>query len=181
MLGVPAIVAGLGAGLDRSTFSNFAEAREAAYEQTIIPTQKTLGEDIWFQLLPDFESASDIWLWRIGFDLSKVRVLQPDMDKLAARLDVGIRGSWLMRSDGRRAMGYPVAKDGSDDVYLVPLNTALVPADGGPHRTFVPSRDARAGEGDRRGAVAATNGTVSGEDLALLAIGESPNGSEGAE
>src|SRR5581483_6204053 len=39
VLGVPAMVAGLGAGLDRSTFTNYAEAREAAYEQAIIPTQ----------------------------------------------------------------------------------------------------------------------------------------------
>ena len=31
-LGVPAIVAGLGAGLDRSTFANFQEARRHAYE-----------------------------------------------------------------------------------------------------------------------------------------------------
>jgi hypothetical protein len=48
----PGVVAGLGAGLDRSTFTNMAEAREAAYEQAIIPTQRILGEDIRFQLLP---------------------------------------------------------------------------------------------------------------------------------
>ena len=36
VLGVPAMVAGLGAGLDRSTFTNYGEARRAAYEQTII-------------------------------------------------------------------------------------------------------------------------------------------------
>jgi hypothetical protein len=32
VFGIPAIVAGLGAGLDRSTFTNMGEAREAAYE-----------------------------------------------------------------------------------------------------------------------------------------------------
>jgi hypothetical protein len=51
VLGVPAIVAGLGAGLDRSTFTNMAEAREAAYESGIIPTQRIIAEDIRFQLL----------------------------------------------------------------------------------------------------------------------------------
>jgi HK97 family phage portal protein len=40
VLGVPAIVAGLGAGLDRSTFTNAGEAREMAYESGIIPTQR---------------------------------------------------------------------------------------------------------------------------------------------
>jgi phage portal protein BeeE len=75
--GVPAIVAGLGAGLDRSTFTNYAEAREAAYEQAIIPTQTLLGEEVWFQLLPDFEARTRSG-WKAGFDLSNVRVLQED-------------------------------------------------------------------------------------------------------
>jgi phage portal protein BeeE len=38
VLGVSAIVAGLGAGLDRSTFTNFGEARRAAYQESIIPS-----------------------------------------------------------------------------------------------------------------------------------------------
>jgi HK97 family phage portal protein len=69
VLGVPAIVAGLGAGLDRSTFTNYAEARSAAYESTLIPSQRILGEDVRFQLLPEFED--DPFAWRFGFDLSK--------------------------------------------------------------------------------------------------------------
>jgi hypothetical protein len=31
------------------------EAREAAYESGIIPTQRIIAEDIRFQLLPEFE------------------------------------------------------------------------------------------------------------------------------
>jgi hypothetical protein len=58
VLGTPAVVVGLGAGLDRSTFTNYTEAREAAYEQAIIPPQALLAEEIWFQLLPDFEPPS---------------------------------------------------------------------------------------------------------------------------
>jgi len=179
--GVPAIVAGLGAGLDRSTFSNFSEAREAAYEQTMIPCQRVLAEHIWTQLLPDFETQATCWLIRIGFDLSHVRVLQPDLDKLAARLDVGVRGGWVQRGEARRAMGHPVADDGSDDVYLIALNTAVVPADGSAHRTFTPPR-----ETDRRGqgALGTGNGAVAGDDRALVAaaVGEpSLNGAEEPE
>lgn len=149
VLGVPAIVAGLGAGLDRSTFSNFSEAREAAYEQTIIPTQGTLAEDIWFQLLPDFQPQDDIWMTRVGFDLSRVRVLQPDQDRLVQRLDVAVRGGWATRADGRRGMGWPVDEQ-RDDVFLIPLNVAEVRADGRGVRTFVPANDARVQ--DRRAA-----------------------------
>lgn len=134
VLGVPAVVAGLGAGLDRSTFTNYAEAREAAYEQTIIPTQRILAEEVRFQLVADFES--DPFAWRFGFDLTNVRVLQEDRTKLEQRLNRGLRAGGIKRSEYRRALGHSVATDGSDDVYLIPLNTAEVREDGST-RTFM--------------------------------------------
>jgi hypothetical protein len=108
VLGIPAIVAGLGAGLDRSTFTNMAEAREAAYEAGLIPMQRILGEDIRFQLLADF--GDDPFAFRFGFDLSKVRVLQEDLYRQAQRHDLGdprrlghgARGAPRDRARGRR-------------------------------------------------------------------------------
>lgn len=126
VLGVPAMVAGLGAGLDRSTFTNYAEARQAAYEQTIIPTQKDLSEDIAFQLLPDFES--NVFAWQTGFDLKNVRVLQEDRNKLEQRLNRGVRAGVVKRSEYRRALDHTVTDQ--DDVYLMPMNTVTVAADG---------------------------------------------------
>lgn len=126
VLGVPAIVAGLGAGLERSTFTNMGEAREMAYESNIIPSQGILSEDIVLQLLPDFEG--DPFMWRFGFDLSEVRVLQEDLYRQAQRLDLGYRGGWVRRAEARREMGLPV--EDSDEVYMQPLNAVAVPADG---------------------------------------------------
>jgi HK97 family phage portal protein len=77
VLGLPAIVAGLGAGLDRSTFANFKEAREAAYESNIIPTQRLFAAELKTQLLPDFADAD---AYDLEWDLSRVRVLQEDED-----------------------------------------------------------------------------------------------------
>lgn len=125
VIGVPAIVAGLGAGLDRSTFANYAEAREAAYEQAIIPTQALLAEELWFQLLPEFVAETELWQWRVGFDLNLVRVLQEDRLNLAKRLDLGVRGGWARVSEARRAAGLPV--DPMDEVYLRQLNVGEVP------------------------------------------------------
>lgn len=161
VLGVPAIVAGLGAGLDRSTFTNMGEAREMGYESNIIPSQRILAEDIRFQLLPNWEA--DPFVWRCGFDLSQVRVLQEDEHKLAQRLNVGVQGGWVKRAEARRAMGHPVAGDGADDVYLIPLNVAEVPADPAkPHRTFTPPPGT-----DRRGAMPASSNGAG--ELALAA------------
>jgi hypothetical protein len=79
VLGIPAIVAGLGAGPRALDVHEHGEAREAAYESGLIPCQRILGEDIRFQLLPLYGSDGDPFQWRFGFDLKKVRVLQDDL------------------------------------------------------------------------------------------------------
>ncbi|MFM9872731.1 MAG: phage portal protein [Fimbriimonadaceae bacterium] len=53
VLGIPAIVVGLGAGLERSTFSNMKEAREAAQEEFLIPLWQDLAQTFTDQLLPE--------------------------------------------------------------------------------------------------------------------------------
>jgi HK97 family phage portal protein len=78
VLGVPAIVVNLGAGLDRATYANMAEAREAAYESFIIPNQRLFGADLKSQLLGDFGNTKGL---RVGFDTRAVRVLQEDENK----------------------------------------------------------------------------------------------------
>lgn len=124
VMGVPAIVAGLGAGLDRSTFTNYAEAREAAYEQGIIPMQGILAEEVRFQLLTDFDDPFGL---RFGFDLSKVRVLQDDLTRMGTRMNAAVNAGVAMRSEARRAVGLPV-ESARDDVFLVPMNTQTIPA-----------------------------------------------------
>ncbi len=148
-LGVPAIVAGLGAGLDRSTFTNMGEAREAAYESGIIPMQRLIAADIRHQLLTDFEGADGVFQYRFGFDLTKVRVLQEDLYRQAQRHDLMIRGGWEMRSEGRRALGLEVDDD-RDNVFLRQVNVVEVPADGGPPRQPAPPANGN-GNGNGRG------------------------------
>jgi HK97 family phage portal protein len=168
VLGVPAIVAGLGAGLDRSTFTNMAEAREAAYESGIIPTQRIIAEDIRFQLLPDFEA--DVHPWRFGFDLSKVRVLQEDLYRQAQRNDLAYRGGWATRGEARRPMGLPV--NAGDDVYQVPLNIALVPANGeGAAQTYTAPTN---GNGNGSGAVAIAEEVIRAMERERLRTGATP-------
>jgi HK97 family phage portal protein len=126
VLGIPASVAGLGAGLDRNTFTNYGEARSAAYEQGIIPTQKIMGEDVRFQLLTDFEP--DVHTLKFGFDLSQVRVLLEDQLKVTQAHDAAVRGGWEMVSEARRAKGLEVDEE-RDNVFLRPLNVSTIPAD----------------------------------------------------
>jgi HK97 family phage portal protein len=120
VLGIPAIVAGLGAGLDRSTYSNMAEAREAAYESFIIPHQRRFAADIKTQILPDFGGEGQA----IQFDTSGVRVLQEDENARAARWVNLLNGGVVMLSEARNAIGLPVEPE--HDVFLRPINLVEV-------------------------------------------------------
>lgn len=123
VLGIAAVVAGLGAGLDRSTFANYAEAREAAYESNIIPTQRAMSADLEVQLLPDFEARPAGW--RVVFDNSRVRILQEDENRAAQRYALLYKGGLIKRSEGRRRMGFEVTPE--DEVYFSPQPQPVQP------------------------------------------------------
>ncbi len=115
-LGIPAVVVGLGAGLDRSTFANMKEAREAAYESFIIPTQRLVGADLANQLLRDFESNPEAF--RVGFDLRNVRVLQEDENGKWTRVVGALTGGLLSRKRAKELIGEKA--EPGDDMYYVP-------------------------------------------------------------
>ncbi len=114
VLGVPAIVAGLGAGLDRSTFSNMQEAREMAYESGIIPLQRIVASQTSHQLLNEY--TDDLVNYRVSYDVSNIRVLQEDEDKLSARTIAQVSGGVCKITDAQRILGLPV--DDTQDFYL---------------------------------------------------------------
>jgi phage portal protein BeeE len=122
LLSWPAVVAGLGAGLDHSTYNNMDEARQQAYEQNIIPTQMVLSDDLGTQLLPDFGDPNTE---TVVFDLSQVRVLQDDQAKLYQRLSQGYDSGWIKRSEARTATGWPVEPD--DETYKVAPTAPMLP------------------------------------------------------
>lgn len=106
VIGIPAIVAGMGAGLDRSTYSNMGEARQAAYEENIIPTQRLFRDDLDAQLLPDFVGIPENF--RTMHDLSEVRVLQEDQNAIATRAAAMLNSGGATVADFRRLVGLPV-------------------------------------------------------------------------
>ena len=127
LLGIPAAVVGFGTGLEQTKVgATMSEMREMAYESCIIPTQRLIASELENQLLPDFEP--NLNKAHVGFDLSNVRVLQDDQNKLFARWDKVVKGGWVLVSEGRRAVGLDV--DSSHDVYLRSFNVIEVPKSG---------------------------------------------------
>jgi HK97 family phage portal protein len=120
VMGVPAIIAGLGAGLDRATYSNFREAREMFTETKLVPLWAMLAEKLNASLLPDFHSDPAV---TIAHDLTDVRALQEDEDRKYARLNIGVQGArpWITVNEARADVGLPPV-DGGDELVAPALS-----------------------------------------------------------
>jgi HK97 family phage portal protein len=103
VLGVPAIVAGLGAGLDRSTYSNFAEAREAFTEMKLVPFWRMVGDVLSMALVPDFHSERGV---SVAFMIDDVRALQDDQNAKAVRLKTYVDAGILDINEARAEIGH---------------------------------------------------------------------------
>lgn len=124
VLGIPAAVVGFGTGLQQTKVgATMSELREMAYESCIIPLQRLLTSELDNQLLPDFET--DLKNTKTIFDNTNVRVLQEDQNKLATRLNVMVKGGWILVSEAQRRMGMEV--DDSQNIYLRSFNMIEVP------------------------------------------------------
>ena len=62
VLGVPAILAGLGAGLDAATYNNTRELREFFTEQKLVPLWKAVAAELTHQLLRVDFAADDLYV-----------------------------------------------------------------------------------------------------------------------
>ena len=80
-LGVPAILVGANIGLQRSTFSNYAEARESFWEETLLPLYRRIEQFMVGLLEPEFPRERGY----LEFDFSEVRALQEDEDAMVNR------------------------------------------------------------------------------------------------
>jgi HK97 family phage portal protein len=125
VFGTPAMVVGLGIGLQRSTFSNYKEAREALFEQTIVPLWRADAATFRKQLLvPDFGATPDL---RLKYDLNDVRALQEDQTDIYNRLSLAVEKGWLTKDEARAEVGFDPLPDGLGEAQD-PM--ALLPAPG---------------------------------------------------
>lgn len=113
VIGVPAILAGLGAGLDAATYSNARELREFFTEETVVPLWKMLAEEYTYQLgIPDFH------IGEYRYDVGKVAALQEDLADLWKRWQNAVTSGLVTVAEFRAAVGLEV--NAGDDVYLRP-------------------------------------------------------------
>lgn len=111
VMGVPAIIAGLGAGLERATYDNAREMGEWFTERKLIPQWRSDAAKINTSLRPDFTNEKDIYA---EFDLKKVRALQDDVTDTYTRLSVAVGKPFMTRNEARSEVGM-APRDGWDE------------------------------------------------------------------
>ena len=115
---IPPIIAGIGAGLDASTYSNYAEARQAYTQQTLTPLWAAWSEEI------DAALAQPVGL-KIAYDLTRVAAMRENQNALSERTINQWTTGLMTRNEARRMLGLP--EDPSGNVYAMPANLVLIP------------------------------------------------------
>jgi AcrR family transcriptional regulator len=109
---------------ERNTFTNYGEARQSFYEDTISKHWVRFDDVVTRQILPEFEYRPG---WTVKFEKDDVAALQEDMTAKSQRILEGVRAGTAKVADWRRMEGLPVTD--ADEVYLRPFNVFEV-ADG---------------------------------------------------
>jgi HK97 family phage portal protein len=145
VLGVPAMLVGLSAGLEHTIYNNMEQAQEHLYEQTVVPLWRADAATLTKQLLrPDFDADPAV---RLKYDLDDVRALQEDMDERYARLSVAVEKGWVTKDEARAEVGLEPLPDGLGEAQdPMELLRATAEARGGPGS---PAENAPGGDGQK--------------------------------
>ena len=114
VLGVPAILAGLGAGLESATYSNARELREFFTENKLSPLWRIIANEYTHQLL--YADFTDDEKLIAKYDLTNVKSMQEDRANLIKSMDIGVKGGWVSIAEARQAIGLPTNE--SHNIYL---------------------------------------------------------------
>lgn len=135
-LGVPPILVGAKVGLDRSTFANYAEARSAFWEETMMPLEKRIAQTVHRKLLPYFEGPRPRRVV-VRFDNSDVRALRESEGKRWELATAALRAGGITLNQFARYVGLPdIGPNG--DVYLRPAGVIPYDAEGNPTIELTP-------------------------------------------
>lgn len=100
---VPPVLLGAKVGLSASTYSNYAEARKAFYEETIHPRWQQLAGEITTQLIPKY--GGDSRRVFAAFDTADIKALQEDRTARWGRAVGAAQSGLVTRDEARQEMG----------------------------------------------------------------------------
>jgi HK97 family phage portal protein len=127
LLNTPAILAGLGAGLDRSTFSNMEEAQRYYSERFLVPAWMREGEVYSRVLVPRF--GLDPSKFRVMADTTKVKALQDNREQLHKIADGSFNAGWLDRAGAKKIVKQKPLPEDKGVFKVAPATADQVAAD----------------------------------------------------
>lgn len=131
---VPPILAGLLVGLERSTYSNYEQARRAFTQDTLVPLWRAWAAEVESVLGGAYERP--VYL---KHDLTSVASLQEDVNQRWARVDKAWTSGLLSFAESRKALGYE--KPEGDDLFRVRKSFSVEFADVLMHPVAQPAID----------------------------------------
>jgi HK97 family phage portal protein len=102
-LGLNPMVLGLGSGLERSTYSNFERAQQAAWEDGMVPMLRVLSDAITANLLPEYPETQEGDY--VAYDLEAVRAVADDLAAEAERAERLYKAGIIDRAEAKRISG----------------------------------------------------------------------------
>ena len=108
-LGLNPMVLGLGSGLDRSTYSNYERAQQAAWEDGMVPLMRAVADTLTVALLPDFPESQEGDF--VEYDLSGVRALMDDRQSEAERAERLYKAGVADLAEAKRIAGLEAAPE----------------------------------------------------------------------
>lgn len=122
-LDVPPILVSAKSGLDRATYSNYKEAREAWWEDSLIPLYTDFLDVLINQLQNDFDDADRITL---KWDFSRVPVMQEQQQLVRDQAVKELAAGGITVNEFRIATGHSnIGPDG--DIFLRQSSVVVVP------------------------------------------------------
>jgi HK97 family phage portal protein len=106
---VPPIMISAKIGMDRSTYSNYGEAKKSFYENTVMNEWVYLAGQVQQQMLPDFGEEDNLV---VEFDTTGIKALQEDRTAQWTRAVTAATSGVITRDEARTEMGL----DPIDDV-----------------------------------------------------------------
>jgi HK97 family phage portal protein len=127
VLRVPAIIAGMGSGLEATSGQAESNTLLKFFTQTtVVSDWRRVGRQLTWNLLPDFNPTPN---QRVEFDTGSVVALQESQGDVWDRADKAVRSGWLTVGEGKRLVG--IEPKESDEVYLRAISLEEVPVDEG--------------------------------------------------
>ena len=124
--GVPPVIVGANVGLERSTYSNYSEARRHLWDETLVPIYVRLAQKLDVELRTEFDGP-ELGSVYAAFDLSQVRALQEKVDQLWSRAANALRAGGITINMFLSVVGLDrLGEEG--DVFLFPANAVPVHA-----------------------------------------------------